>query len=79
MGSTVNPFATGIASGFADVSLSDGLGLRLVILIVGLVVGIWFVLRYAERVRHDPTTSLVHDMQGGERGALQCRQRHRCR
>ena len=25
MGSTVNPFATGIASGFADVSLSDGL------------------------------------------------------
>ena len=36
-GSTVNPFATGIASGFADVSLSDGLVLRLVILIVGLV------------------------------------------
>ena len=32
LGSTVNPFATGIASGFADVSLSDGLGWRLVIL-----------------------------------------------
>ena len=32
LGSTVNPFATGIASGFADVPLSDGLGLRLVIL-----------------------------------------------
>ena len=54
LGSTVNPFATGIASGFADVSLSDGLGWRLVILIVGLVAGIWFVLRYAERVRRDP-------------------------
>ena len=25
LGSTVNPFATGIASGFADISLSDGL------------------------------------------------------
>ena len=62
MGSTVNPFATGIASGFANISLTDGLGLRLVILILGLVVGIWFVLRYAERVRHDPTKSLVHDM-----------------
>ena len=35
LGSTVNPFATGIASGFADVSLSDGLVLRLIILIVG--------------------------------------------
>jgi len=62
MGSTVNPFATGIASGFAGISISDGLGLRLVILIVGLVAGIWFVLRYAERVRKDPSTSLVYDM-----------------
>ena len=51
LGSTVNPFATGIASGFAEVPLSDGLALRLVILIVGLVAGIWFVSRYAERVR----------------------------
>jgi uncharacterized ion transporter superfamily protein YfcC len=62
LGSTVNPFATGIASGFADVSLSDGLPLRVFLLVVGLAVGIWFVLRYAERVRRDPTTSLVHDM-----------------
>jgi uncharacterized ion transporter superfamily protein YfcC len=62
LGSTVNPFATGIASGFADVSLSDGLGLRLVILVVGLAAGIWFVLRYAERVRREPSTSLVYDM-----------------
>jgi uncharacterized ion transporter superfamily protein YfcC len=51
MGSTVNPFATGIASGFADVTLTDGLVLRLVILVLGLVAGIWFVSRYAERVR----------------------------
>ena len=42
--------------------LSDGLGLRLVILVVGLALGIWFVLRYAERVRRDPSTSLVYDM-----------------
>ena len=62
LGSTVNPFATGIASGFADVSLSDGLALRLVMLVVGLAAGIWFVLRYAERVRRDPSTSLVYDM-----------------
>ncbi len=61
-GSTVNPFATGIASGFADVSLSDGVVLRLILLVVGLVIGIWFVLRYAERVRKDPAKSLVYDM-----------------
>jgi uncharacterized ion transporter superfamily protein YfcC len=62
LGSTVNPFATGIASGFADIGLTEGLAGRLVILILGLSVGIWFVLRYAERVRRDPTTSVVFDM-----------------
>jgi uncharacterized ion transporter superfamily protein YfcC len=62
LGSTVNPFATGIASGFADVSLSEGFVLRLAILVLGLAAGIWFVLRYAERVRTDPSTSLVFDM-----------------
>ena len=39
LGSTINPFATGIASGFAGVSISDGLAGRLVILIVGLAIG----------------------------------------
>jgi uncharacterized ion transporter superfamily protein YfcC len=62
LGSTINPFATGIASGFADVSISDGLFGRLVILIVGLAIGIFFVLRYADRVKKDPSKSLVYDM-----------------
>ena len=35
---------------------------RLVILIVGLAIGIFFVMRYAERVKKDPTRSLVYDM-----------------
>src|SRR3954469_3298276 len=61
-GSTINPFATGIASGFAGVSISDGLLSRLIILVVGLGLGIFFVMRYADRVKQDPTKSLVHDM-----------------
>ena len=32
LGSTINPFATGIASGFADISISDGFLSRLIIL-----------------------------------------------
>ena len=39
LGSTINPFATGIASGFAGVSISDGLLSRLIILVVGLALG----------------------------------------
>jgi uncharacterized ion transporter superfamily protein YfcC len=62
LGSTINPFATGIASGFAGVSISEGLVLRLVILLVGLGIGIVFVLRYADRVKRDPARSVVADM-----------------
>jgi uncharacterized ion transporter superfamily protein YfcC len=60
-GSTINPFATGIASGFAGVSISDGLLLRVVLLVVGLVIGILFVLRYADRVKADPSRSVIAD------------------
>jgi uncharacterized ion transporter superfamily protein YfcC len=62
LGSTINPFATGIASGFADIPISDGIVGRLVILIVGLVIGIFFVMRYAAKVKGDPMSSLVYDM-----------------
>jgi uncharacterized ion transporter superfamily protein YfcC len=62
IGSTVNPFATGIASGIAGVPISEGLIGRIIILVIGLVIGIFWVLRYADRVRKDPTRSLVYDM-----------------
>jgi uncharacterized ion transporter superfamily protein YfcC len=59
LGSTINPFATGIASGFAGTTLDEGLVGRLVILVVGTAIGIAFVMRYASRVRADPSRSLV--------------------
>jgi uncharacterized ion transporter superfamily protein YfcC len=62
LGSTLNPFATGIASGFAGIPISEGLVSRLIILLVGLAIGIFFVLRYADRVKKDPSASVVHDM-----------------
>jgi len=62
IGSTVNPFATGIASGFAGTNISEGLIGRVVILVVGTIIGIVFVMRYAEKVKKDPTKSLIYDM-----------------
>src|SRR5512136_986550 len=47
IGSTVNPFATGIASGFAGTNISEGLIGRLVLLVIGTVIGVIFVMRYA--------------------------------
>jgi uncharacterized ion transporter superfamily protein YfcC len=62
LGSTVNPFATGIASGIAGIPISEGIVGRIVLLIVGLVIGVFFVLRYADRVKKDPTKSLVYEL-----------------
>lgn len=62
LASTVNPFATGIASGFAGVSLGEGIILRVIMLIVLLPIAVWYVMRYAEKVRADPQKSYVADM-----------------
>ncbi len=59
LGSTINPFATGIASGFAGTSIDQGLIGRIIILVIGTAIGIWFVMRYAAKVKADPSASLV--------------------
>lgn len=59
LASTVNPFATGIASGFAGVSLGDGLMTRVVMLVLFDAVAIWYVMAYAAKVRSHPEKSLT--------------------
>ena len=61
LGSTVNAFSTVIASDAAGISFADGLVLRLIILVVCWAVTVAFVMRYAAKVRADPTKSLVYD------------------
>lgn len=56
--STVNPFATGIASGFAGISMGDGILVRVVQLVLFEGAAIWYVMAYARRVKKDPTKSL---------------------
>ena len=57
--STVNPFATGIAAGFAGVSLGEGIFLRVIQWIVFESAAIWFVMAYAARVKKNPAKSVV--------------------
>lgn len=61
LGSTVNPFATGIASGFAQISLGSGIALRLAILVLGEIIAIIYTVRYAKKVKADPSKSLVYN------------------
>ena len=57
--STVNPFATGVASDAAGISIGDGIGLRIAMWVVLVPLAIGYVLRYARRVRNDPARSVV--------------------
>jgi uncharacterized ion transporter superfamily protein YfcC len=59
MGSTVNPFSIGIASGFADVSIGDGIALRFAMWITFTLVAMVYVVRYAQRIKAQPDASLV--------------------
>ncbi|MEV0319527.1 YfcC family protein [Streptomyces sp. NPDC050658] len=56
--STVNPFATGVASSAADISLGDGIVLRFAMWIVLTAVTVAYVIRYGKRVQKDPGRSL---------------------
>ncbi|NQN72417.1 YfcC family protein [Streptococcus suis] len=60
LASTVNPFATVVASDAAGVSVADGMIWRIIFFIVILGLGVWFVANYAEKVKNDPTKSLVY-------------------
>jgi uncharacterized ion transporter superfamily protein YfcC len=59
LGSTFNAFATVIASNAAGVPFTNGLLLRVFILLVCLAAGILYVMRYAARVKVNPDLSVV--------------------
>lgn len=59
MFSTTNPFATIIASDAAGVSWSSGLEMRLAMLVLAGIVSIWYVMRYAAKVKANPESSLL--------------------
>lgn len=61
LGSTVNAFATVIASDAAGVPFTNGMTLRLIILGLTWLACVAYVMRYAERVRRDPSKSIVYD------------------
>jgi uncharacterized ion transporter superfamily protein YfcC len=61
LGSTVNAFSTVIASDAAGVPFTDGLMLRMTILALTFAATVAYVMRYAARVKADPSLSLVFD------------------
>ncbi len=59
-GAILNPFTIGIAQGLAGIPLFSGIEYRMYCWVVLNIVGIGYVLRYAAKIRKDPTRSSVY-------------------
>ena len=60
LASTVNPFATGVASDAVGISMADGMLLRIIMWVVLVGISIAYVYRYAAKIEKDPTQSIVY-------------------
>jgi uncharacterized ion transporter superfamily protein YfcC len=57
-----NPFSTIIASNTLGINWLDGFYERLLFFLVSTTLFIWYVLRYADKVKKNPSASLVYQM-----------------
>lgn len=67
MASTINPFSTIIASNTAGVNFARALPLRISMWLVCTIVGMIYIIMYAEKVRKDPSKSIVADQYQSDR------------
>ena len=65
-GAFFNPFTVGIAQGIAGLPLYSGLGYRLIVWAIGTAIAIAVVMRYAARIRNNPTLSPTYEETGEE-------------
>lgn len=61
MFSTVNPFSSVIASNAAGISFTEGLTFRAIGLVLAMIITLTYIIKYATKVRKDPTKSLIYD------------------
>lgn len=59
-----NPFSTVIASDAAGINWTDGIYERVAMLAVTTIITMWYIARYAKKVKKDPTASLVYRIDG---------------
>jgi uncharacterized ion transporter superfamily protein YfcC len=59
-----NPFSTIIASNAAGIAWKDGIYERLILFALTTALFTWYLLRYAAKVKKDPSASLVYQIDG---------------
>ncbi|NYB73992.1 putative basic amino acid antiporter YfcC [Sedimentibacter hydroxybenzoicus DSM 7310] len=63
-GAFLNPFTIGVAQSIAELPMFSGLLFRIICYVVFLVIGLWFILSYAKKVKKDPTKSIIYGYEG---------------
>jgi len=66
-----NPFSTIIASNACGISWTDGLNGRLIMFVLSAGIYIFYLFRYAQKVRRNPTASLVYRFDGAVQSPFQ--------
>lgn len=64
IGGMMNPFTVGVAQGIAQLPLFSGMLFRSIVYVFILSAAIWWVMRYAKRVKEDPTRSVLYGRYG---------------
>ena len=60
-GAFINPFTIQVAQGIAQVEILSGMTFRLVMYVCFVALAMAFVLRYASKIKKDPTLSSMHE------------------
>lgn len=66
-GGMLNPFTVGVAQSLAEIPLFSGIGFRFVVYIFVLGFAIWYVTRYAYKVKQNPEKSVIYDIEQKEK------------
>ncbi len=74
IGGMMNPFTVGVAQSIAEVPMFSGIGFRFVVYLFVISLAIWYVMRYASKVKADPSFSVVYDIEMKEMNKQQSAQ-----
>ncbi len=59
-----NPFSAIIASNAAGINWADGLSERIIMFFISTTLTIWYLVRYAQKIKKDPSKSIVYKVDG---------------
>ncbi|WLV25185.1 YfcC family protein [Aciduricibacillus chroicocephali] len=57
----LNPINTGLGQKLAGVPVFSGMGLRFIVFVITITAAIFFIIRYAKKVKRDPFNSYVYE------------------